>query len=115
MALLASPTPGNITLSACAIRFLSLLKIARIAQALQCKLNALYISCSVINNYDLHRYSYNIPLVEGRIIFSRSRLTAILMALANALKMASILWCSLVPSALIFRLAFAPSVNDLKK
>ena len=58
---------------------------------------------------------YNIPFVLGKIIFSTSLFTAILMDFAKALKIASILWCSFVPSALIFKLHFAPSVKDLKK
>src|SRR5690606_20689642 len=37
------------------------------------------------------------------------------MDLANALNIASILWCSLSPSALIFRLDLEASENDLKK
>ncbi len=42
-------------------------------------------------------------------------LTADFRALANALNIASILWCSLLPSALILRLHLALSLNDLKK
>jgi hypothetical protein len=61
------------------------------------------------------RLFYSIPLVEGKIIFSVSLFTATFIALANALKIASILWCSLVPSALMLILALAPSENDLKK
>jgi len=53
------------------------------------------------------------PFVLGKIIFSTSCLMAILIALAKALKIASILWCSLSPSTFIFKLHFAPSVNDL--
>ena len=44
-----------------------------------------------------------------------SRRKAIFAALAKALKMASILWCSIVPSALIFRLQRALSEKDLKE
>ncbi len=69
---------------------------------------------SALNPSAFH-LSYNKPLVLGNTIFSASRLIAILMALANALKIASILWCSLSPSALMFRLHFAASLNDLKK
>lgn len=59
---------------------------------------------------------YSTPLVLGRLSRSfRSRLTAILIALANALNMASILWCSFCPSHFTFRLHFEVSENDLKK
>jgi len=57
---------------------------------------------------------YNMPLVDGRWLENGSRFTAILMAFANALKMASILWCSLSPLHEIFKLHFAASLNDLK-
>src|SRR6185503_16068023 len=58
---------------------------------------------------------YKIPFVEGKTILFTSLLTAILIALAKALKMASILWCSFSPSALILMLNFAESLKDLKK
>src|SRR5690606_41864759 len=59
--------------------------------------------------------SYNSPFVLGNRMLSKSRLTAIFMHFANALKIASILWCSFSPSALTFKLHFAASEKDLKK
>src|SRR5690606_10641769 len=88
-------------------------------QTLYGKFYTLNVSSPVINNNYVHFYDfdyvllfYKTPFVLGRTIFSASRFTAILIAFAKALKMASILWCSLVPSALMLRLALAPSVND---
>ena len=80
-------------------------------QTFQSKTNALDIPSPIIDN----GYTHNCPLVEGRINFSGSRCIAALMVLAKLLKIASILWCSLCPSALMFKLAFAPSAKDLKK
>ena len=71
--------------------------------------NGRRIARVVFHDRDFHKT----PFVLGSE--SPSRRTAILMAFANALKMASILWCSIVPSALIFRLHRALSENDLKK
>jgi hypothetical protein len=59
--------------------------------------------------------SQRVPFVDGNSLFEESFFTAILMDLAKALKMASILWCSFCPSALIFRLHLAVSEKDLKK
>src|SRR5690606_24765642 len=83
-----------------------------VPQAFNGKGNALYVPGPIIQYHDLH---HRLPLVDGNTISSASRFTAILMALAKALKMASILWCSFPPSALMFRLALAPSLKDLKK
>src|SRR5690606_7493486 len=58
---------------------------------------------------------YNTPFVLGNCIFSASRRTAFFIDFAKALKIASILWCSLSPSALIFKFDFDASENDLKK
>ena len=59
---------------------------------------------------------YKTPLVDGKLPKAfASRATAILMALAKALKTASILWCSFWPSTLMLRLQSAASEKDLKK
>ena len=58
---------------------------------------------------------YNIPFDDGKNILLTSLFTAIFIAFAKALKIPSILWCSFTPSAFIFKLHFAPSVNDLNK
>ena len=60
-------------------------------------------------------FIYRIPFVEGKLILFISLLTAIFIAFARALKIASILWCSFWPSALIFKLHLLASLNDLKK
>ena len=73
----------------------------------------------LLSNQDHGRYqalvAYNTPLVLGNASLSGLRFTAILIDLAKALKMASILWCSLSPLQLIFTLALAASLKDLKK
>src|ERR1700743_2336527 len=58
---------------------------------------------------------YNTPLVLGKTILFTSLFTAIFMAFAKALNIASILWCSFWPSAFMLRLHFAASLKDLKK
>ena len=60
-------------------------------------------------------FYYNIPLVVGSASCMGSFLTAMRMAFAKALKMASILWCSLSPLQKTLRLHLAASENDLKK
>ena len=67
------------------------------------------------STFRLSTSTYNTPLVLGKTIFSASRFTAILIAFAKALNIASILWCSFSPSALMFRLHLDASLNDLKK
>jgi len=57
----------------------------------------------------------SIPFVVGSASCIGSFFTAIRMALAKALKMASILWCSLSPWQKTLRLHLAASENDLKK
>jgi len=57
--------------------------------------------------------NYSIPLVLGKSL--PSLFTAILIDFATALKMASILWCSLSPSAFILRLHLAASEKDFQK
>jgi len=57
----------------------------------------------------------SIPFVVGSASCIGSFLTAIRMAFAKALKMASILWCSLSPWQKTLRLHLAASENDLKK
>lgn len=57
----------------------------------------------------------SIPLVVGSASCIGSFFTAIRMAFAKALKMASILWCSLSPWQKTLRLHLAASENDLKK
>lgn len=57
----------------------------------------------------------SIPLVVGSASCIGFFFTAIRMALAKALKMASILWCSLSPWQKTLRLHLAASENDLKK
>jgi hypothetical protein len=59
---------------------------------------------------------YKTPLVLGKLSMALgSRFTAIFMAFAQALNIASILWCSLSPSTFMFRLHLAVSVKLLKK
>ena len=58
---------------------------------------------------------YKTPLVLGKASLLGLRFTAILIALAKALKMTSILWCSFSPLQLMFKLHLAPSLKDLKK
>jgi len=60
-------------------------------------------------------FYYNIPLVVGSASCMGSFLTAMRMAFAKALKMASILWCSLSPLQKTLRLHLAASEYDLKK
>ncbi len=60
-------------------------------------------------------FYYNIPLVVGSASCIGSFLTAIRIAFAKALKMASILWCSLSPLQKTLRLHLAASEKDLKK
>ena len=67
----------------------------------------------IVVNYSYHNYS--IPFVLGNCAERASRLFAILIARANPLNIASILWCSLSPSTLILRLQRAVSEKDLKK
>lgn len=57
----------------------------------------------------------SIPFVVGNASCIGSFLTAMRMAFAKALKMASILWCSLSPLQKTLRLHLAASENDLKK
>ena len=57
----------------------------------------------------------SIPFVVGSASCIGSFFTAIRMAFAKALKMASILWCSLSPWQKTLRLHLAASENDLKK
>ena len=59
------------------------------------------------------RDSHSTPFVLARSVPSRR--IAILMDFAKALNIASILWCSIVPSAFMFKLHWALSENDLKK
>ena len=139
---LASPTPGKITLSDdFKILILSvttaLIPIRSRANKTDCTFPALYfiidtfifVFCFVMASREailnisgdysvvptLNGVIYNTPLVLGKLILFASLFTASLMALAKALNIDSILWCSFVPSTLMFKLHFDASLNDLKK
>ena len=125
MAELASPTPGNITLSdvfniSTSLVTIALMPIRSKANKTDCVFPALYFMMDTFIIWSRLRRTnaflyYNIPLVDGKLIFVASLLIAIFSAFAKALKIDSILWCSFCPSTLIFKLHLEASLNDLKK
>jgi hypothetical protein len=62
-------------------------------------------------NLKLETNNYNIPFVEGKIIFSVSRFTATFIALAKALKIASIFFI-MISHTLVLLLARSGRLNS---
>jgi len=82
----------------------------KIVYCFHCRANLLFLSFRYQKNYRkkwentlekaiflLNLKHYSTPFVLGKASLYGFRFTAILIALANALKMASILWCSFSP------------------